>query len=967
MELTIEQALQKAVESHREGKLQVAESMYRAILQAQPNHPDANHNLGVLAVSVKNTAAALTLFETALKAKPSQEQFWLSYIDALIEVQQFDRAKIILNQGKKIGFKGITLDAIEAQLLKSISTKYQEASLTETTLNFAQQQKKVSTKKEKRKTTHSQNGFNKSKNPSQLEVSSMLESYRTGKIELAEQFAKDIIQKHPAHQLSWKLLGALFEQSGRLEESLLANQRSVEISPNGEEAHSNLGNTLLKLGRLAEAEACYRKAIIIKPNFPAAYNNLANTLLNLGRIEEAAINYRKAIALNPHYSKAHSNFGNLLQALGRLEEAKTSYKKAITINPEFAEAHTNLGNILQELGRLEEAEVSHRKAISSKPEFAEAHNNLGNTLKFVGRLEESVASYRRAIAIKPEYAEAHSNLGHTLKVLGRPKEAFISVITSIKIKPTVEAKQLFIDIAKHIDVTNWNQSLAQLATNALLEPWGRPSDLFPFAYKLLNNNPEFIGFLEKLKGDKGQLLLDKDLVSSISKNEFSGTSLLQAMLSSSLIPSPKLESLLTLLRHHFLKDAQYKALTKSETEDVTPFYCSLAQQCFINEYVYYQTAEEIGLSQQLRYQLTQALEEVGNVSADLIIAVACYFPLYSVAGSEKLLHKKWPTHIQSVLIQQIQEPLDELNLTKSIPILTITENQVSLVVQSQYEENPYPRWVCLPKASSKRFLNSYFQNKFPKSSFKRLADDKNPDILIAGCGTGQHPISTSQVFLGAKLLAIDLSMASLAYAKRKTAELDIHSIEYAQADLLKLSCEWRTFDVIESSGVLHHLENPFEGWNVLLSLLRPQGLIRLGFYSELARRDIVRVRNLISTEAIGSSFQEIRDYRKHLFELNDSEHFGFATSSSDFFSTSACRDLLFHVQEHRMNLNVIAEFLKDQNLNFLGFEIDNLVIQKYLSRFPNDPSATDLSQWSIFEEENQDTFNGMYQFWSQKN
>jgi hypothetical protein len=73
------------------------------------------------------------------------------------------------------------------------------------------------------------------------------------------------------------------------------------------------------------------------------------------------------------------------------------------------------------------------------------------------------------------------------------------------------------------------------------------------------------------------------------------------------------------------------------------------------------------------------------------------------------------------------------------------------------------------------------------------------------------------------------------------------------------------------------------------------------------------------------------------------------------------------VQEHRMNLNVIAEFLKDQNLNFLGFEIDNLVIQKYLSRFPNDPSATDLSQWSIFEEENQDTFNGMYQFWCQKN
>ena len=287
-------------------------------------------------------------------------------------------------------------------------------------------------------------------------------------------------------------------------------------------------------------------------------------------------------------------------------------------------------------------------------------------------------------------------------------------------------------------------------------------------------------------------------------------------------------------------------------------------------------------------------------------------------------------------------------------------------VQTQYEENPYPRWTRLPKDSSKKYLNSYIQSKFPFAGFQRLDEDRNPEILVAGCGTGQHSIGTSQSIKGAKILAVDLSMASLSYAKRKTAELDIESIEYAQADLLKLNSLGRTFDVIESSGVLHHLENPFDGWEVLLSLLRPNGLMKLGFYSQLARRDIVRVRNLISSAGIGSSSKDIRDYRKHLLGLKNSKDYGFATSSSDFYSISACRDLLFHVQEHRMNLRTLDRFFKDHDLNFLGFEIDSSVIQAYKKRFLNDMSATNLDQWHIYEEENPDTFIGMYQFYVQK-
>jgi thioredoxin-like negative regulator of GroEL len=96
MELTIEQALQRGVAAHKEGKLEEAERLYRAILQSKPLHPDANHNLGVVAVSVNKADLALPLFKAALEANPKVEQFWLSYINALIKEKQFDNAKQVL-------------------------------------------------------------------------------------------------------------------------------------------------------------------------------------------------------------------------------------------------------------------------------------------------------------------------------------------------------------------------------------------------------------------------------------------------------------------------------------------------------------------------------------------------------------------------------------------------------------------------------------------------------------------------------------------------------------------------------------------------------------------------------------------------------------------------------------------------------------------------------------------------------
>ena len=199
MELTIDQALQQGVAAHKEGKLQEAERLYRAILQTQPKHPDANHNLGVLSVSSGKSAAALPLFKTALGANPNQGQFWLSYIDALIKEKQFENAKEILAQGKKSGLSEEKVDALSQQL--TLITQAEESTLPEQkkSLTFAEKRKKLSEKKKKKK----------AKSPSQPQLSSLLEHYQNGRYGDAEKLALSMTKQFPHHQFSWKVLGVM--------------------------------------------------------------------------------------------------------------------------------------------------------------------------------------------------------------------------------------------------------------------------------------------------------------------------------------------------------------------------------------------------------------------------------------------------------------------------------------------------------------------------------------------------------------------------------------------------------------------------------------------------------------------------------------------------------------------------------------------------------------------------------------
>jgi len=134
----------------------------------------------------------------------------------------------------------------------------------------------------------------------------------------------------------------------------------------------------------------------------------------------------------------------------------------------------------------------------------------------------------------------------------------------------------------------------------------------------------------------------------------------------------------------------------------------------------------------------------------------------------------------------------------------------------------------------------------------------------------------------------------------------------------------------------------------------------------MARRPVLAARARIAERGFGGGAGDIRRFRQELIQSSDQRLYASILESEDFFSLSACRDLLFHVQEQHMTLAEIAGFIQSHNLRLLGFELDDAVLAAYRNRFPQDRAATDLACWEAFETDHPGLFGGMYIFWVQK-
>jgi 2-polyprenyl-3-methyl-5-hydroxy-6-metoxy-1,4-benzoquinol methylase/tetratricopeptide (TPR) repeat protein len=632
------------------------------------------------------------------------------------------------------------------------------------------------------------------------------------------------------------------------------------------------------------------------------------------------------------------------------------------VSPSPAESQA-LSELLK-AGRYGDLERQSRAMLERYPDSGFLWKMLGQALMQLDR--EGLPALQKAAALIPGDFEVHSMLSRLYYAQGNFMLALKSTIQSLRIKETAANKNAFVSCVKHMKFGTEAGFVKDNLPRALTEPWGRPTELAEAAAMLIKLDPLIEGCVIKAIRALPRKLAPQELAEHADIAHIANNRLLLALMGATAVCDIELERLLTTCREWLLDDALMRASGFADNKVVLEFYSALARQCFINEYVFALSDEEAKKARALRDELVAALKDGTHVSPLWPLAVGAYFPLYTLPGSSSLLAREWPDELQAVLLQQVTEPQQDEQERPGIPRLTPIEDEVSRLVQNQYEENPYPRWSNMATPGNAMTVDARLRQLFPASRFRPIGDRARLDVLVAGCGTGQQSIGAAKRYVGAHTLAIDLSMNSLAFAKRKTREMGVPSIEYAQADIMKLGSLDRRFDVIESCGVLHHLADPWAGWAILLSLLRDGGIMRLGLYSKLARRGIIQVREFIAKQGYGSTPDEIRRCRQDMLALRGEASIARILRITDFYSMSECRDLLFHVQENLLALPDIESFIVRNDLAFLGFEVNPSVLQAYKRRFPEDSSATNLGDWHIFETENPDTFIGMYTFWVQK-
>lgn len=565
-------------------------------------------------------------------------------------------------------------------------------------------------------------------------------------------------------------------------------------------------------------------------------------------------------------------------------------------------------------GRANEAQAICRQILAREPAHVQSLNLLGLMAQASGDHRAAVKLFAKAIASDEANAACHYNAGNSYQALGNRSKALAHFTDALALGMEEKAVSFILQspvIAKYVAGIAGKRPPGVTSVE-----WFDTESFLPLA---------------------------KDLF-------------LRAAMEATTLASVQLEALLSHVRAGLLRLASGQGEAHGEiADDIVAFACALARQCFINEYVYAEAEAESALASELRDRLLRDLASDAAIAPLTLAVVAAYFPLHALPMAAALLHRDWSATVAGLLQVQLREPLEEAAERDAIAKLTPVKDSVSLQVMRQYEENPYPRWTINP-------LTAFAADQARGSIAPSTERQAGLDILIAGCGTGSHAVQIAQVYPNARLLAVDISLSSLAYARRKTRELGLRNIEYAQADILELGSIGRTFDQIESVGVLHHLAEPAAGGRVLVSLLRPGGRMRIGLYSELARRAIVEARAHIAARGYRATEGDIRQCRQDI--IRESERWKTLTGMRDFHSMSGCRDLLFNVMEHRFTIPQIAAFLNEQDLSFEGFEPfdDPSVLEKFHKKFAGAADEADLDQWHHFEQDHPDTFWGMYIF-----
>lgn len=360
----IPQRLADAMNLHQRGQVEQAGAVYREILEADPNHAEATHLLGVCAFQTGRTADAETLIRKgiALGAAASAHNNLGEVLRAAARPQE-----ALAEYQRSIELQPVNPDAF-------------------------------------------------------CNLAGLL--LAAGQVQQALACVRQSLVQNPQSPNAHFVHGSILAATNALDEAISAFDNAIRLQPSHLAAMSALGAVLTRRGRAERAVAVLRRALELAPNFLEAHGNLAEALSKLQRHDEAIAAASKTVAMAPSFAPAHNLLGTVLQSAGRLDDARSAFEKSRDLDPRFVHAHGNLGALLRTLGHYQDAVRELETAIELLPNNPDALNTLSAAYRSAGRPREAVEAAEKAIAIAPGHTEAHGNLALSLLAAGDYKRGF---------------------------------------------------------------------------------------------------------------------------------------------------------------------------------------------------------------------------------------------------------------------------------------------------------------------------------------------------------------------------------------------------------------------------------------------------------------------------------------------------------------------------------------------------------------
>lgn len=630
-----------------------------------------------------------------------------------------------------------------------------------------------------------------------------------------------------------------------------------------------------------------------------------------------------------------------------LNQALENILLSVECNPNDGDAYNLLARIQLESGDFQPAQQAIKFALEFHPRNGGYYYSAGHIALAQSDLHRAEEFFRKAIKYAPKETRAEVSLAYTLAQSGNMVEAFNQYRELAKTQSQDKhIRSQLLQCANQLQADHYDPELEQ--------------DLLHFlSWNEMNLN-QLSSLCSSLLECKFQL--DKN-GSAAQFNEIATCPLLISSLKNTLVKSSLLEKLLMALRHELLSYATKQGQLSNEH---IPLCEALGRYGLRTEYILPASLGEVKMISTLRNIIEQSLNQIGCSPMDiagalsLLVMYESWETLNNIETLRSFKTDSWPKFILS--IKSYQDTLHS-HSKMSFEKLTDIPEAKDQGVKAQYENYPYPTWSSLEYRNPSHYGHA-LKNEYPNSNLPKHLFNQSLEVLIAGCGTGRHALNVASSFINLNVLAIDISQRSLAYAKNKAKEFDIDNIKFKLADLTRLGILDRKYNIIECSGVLHHIKEDEKALRNLLKNLLPNGLIKISLYSKRARKNITNMRNIFGSG--NQNIKKIRVIRQAIMQSGDNTMREGIINSDDFYSMSGTVDLLFHEYEKCFTPLEIKKLCEDNQLQWLGFSNLNYQVKSDFKELHGaNANLQDLDKWEEFEKHYPDTFSVMYQFYCQ--